>query len=285
MIALATQLDGVVAASTAVVGRAHLARSAAGATSVMAAVALALVLQAAARNRATAGVPADTAGGGAAAAIGASSATVAEDAPNLAEVVESKARAVQKVEEGGDGTVGRLMDGLAIEADAKTTGVPGSMVRRGIAMATKRGAKTAASGTDEVKTTTPAARATTGVTIVTEGTPFSTGDSRHQHCRICRLRWTTSAWLRRLRRSAARRRRRAARRTTSTVLPQSIATHSTATLNAMDRRQTPHTPLRRHVQQYLLHEPCRQPLPRPRLPFSLLESAGEKPNRHGVCTA
>lgn len=283
MIALATQLDGVVAASTAVVGRAHLVTSAAGATLVMAVVALQLVLPAAARNGATAGVPAGMAGEGVAAAIGASSAMVAEDAPNLAEAVESKARAVRKVEEDGDGTVGRLMDGLATAAAAKTRGVLGSMVRRGIAMATKRGAKTAASGMGEVKTFLLAARATMGVMIVTEETPYSTGDLKRQHWRSCHH-WTMSARLQSIQHSMVRR-RCLVRRTILTVLPQSTATRSTATQNAMDRRQTPNTPLRRQLQQYLLHEPCRQPRPRPRLPFLLLESAGEKPNRHGVCTA
>jgi len=291
MTALDTQLAGAVAANTVVVGRAHLVKSAAGAILVTVVVALQPALPAAARNRATAGVPADMVGGGADAAIGASSAVAAEDAPNLAEVVKSKARAVRKVEEGDGGTVGRLIGGLVIAAAAKTRGVLGSMVRRGIAMATKKGAKTAASGMGEVRTFLPAARATTGLIvslivslIVTEGMQFSTGDLRHQQWRSCR-RWTMSARLQSIRHSMVKH-RCWIRRTILTVLPQSTATRSTLTLNAMDRRQAPNKPLRRQRHQYLHHEPCLQPWPpHPRLLCSLPESAGEKRNRHGVCTA
>jgi len=150
MTASATQLAGAVAASTVVAGRAHLVKSAANATLVTVAVLLQPVLLAVARNMVTAGVPVDMAGDGADVAIGVSSEVVAEDAPNLAEVVKSKARVVQRVEEGDGGTVGRLIGGLAIVAAAKTRGVIGNTVRRGIAMATKRRVKTGASGMGEV---------------------------------------------------------------------------------------------------------------------------------------
>jgi len=150
MTTLATQQAGSVAASTGVAGKARLPKNTADATLVMAVVVLQPALLAVARNRVTAGVPVDMAGDGADVAIGVSSEVVAEDAPNLAEVVKSKARVVQRVEEGDGGTVGRLIGGLAIVAAAKTRGVIGNTVRRGIAMATKRRVKTGASGMGEV---------------------------------------------------------------------------------------------------------------------------------------
>lgn len=281
MTAAATLLAGAAAANTAVDGRAHLVKNALGATSVTAVVGLQPVPPAAARNRATAAVPADMAGGDAAVAIGASSAVVSEDATNLPEVVKNKVRDIRKVEEGGEGTAGKLKGGMVSAAAVRMRGVLGSMVRRGIAMVTKRGVKTAASGMDEVKTILQAARATTGVTIAKEGTTSFTGDLRHQQWRSCHH-WTMSARLQSIQHSMVRH-RCSARRIILTVLHRFTATRSTATRNAMDR-QSPNKLLQRPL-QHLQREPCLRLWPQYlRLPFSLPESADGKLSRPGVST-
>lgn len=239
MTAVATLLAGagVGAASTAAAGRVHPVKSAAGATLVTELVALQPAPLATARNKATAGGISDMVGAAAAAAIAASNGAVAEGATSLAEPARSKARAAQRVEEVGDGTAGRMMGGTAIAAVAKMRGVPGSTVRRGIDMATKRGVKTAASGMGEVRIFLPAARATMGVMIVTEGTPFITGDLRHQSWRSCRHWMQSTSWLQSMQHHRARH-QRSARWKIWTVLPQHTATRNTASRCAMGR-QTP----------------------------------------------
>jgi len=267
MTTLATQQAGSVAASTGVAGKARLPKNTADATLVMAVVVLQPALLAVARNRVTAGVPVDMAGDSTDVAIGVSSAVVAKDASNLAKLEKNKTRAVRKVEEGGGGAIGRLIGGLAIvAASEKTRGVLGNTVRRGIAMATKRGVKTAARGMGEVRTFLPAARAAMGAMIVTEGMLFSTGDLRHQHWRICRC-WTISARLQGIQHSIVRH-RCLVRRTILMLLPPSTPTRLTAILNSMDRRQVPNKPLQRQLQQNLHHKPCLQPWPQcPKLLF------------------